>query len=96
MPKGWAESRDKRFMSDMYREIEQDVAKRDDPATKAMTCKCGHPISNHYPGTQAMPCSKCSCVWCTAPRAEDIRRKRAQLGVKDITPHPDFRKGGRR
>jgi len=88
--KGWAEPRDVRFMRDMHKEMEREVAMREDPALAPMLCKCGHRLSEHYQGTMAMPCGKCACMRCTAPRAEDIRRQKARLGVKDITPHPEF------
>lgn len=90
---GWAEPRDLKFMRDMEREMEQEVSRKDDPALKPITCKCGHRLAEHYQGTQAMPCGKCSCMHCTAPRAEEIRRNRARLGIQDMTPHPDFRRG---
>ena len=90
------DGRDQRFMRDMHREIARDVEMKPDPAASAITCKCGHTLAQHYQGTQAMPCGKCACAWCSAPRAEDVRKRRARLGVQDITPHPDFRKGGRR
>ena len=82
-----------RFLRDMNREIAKDVEMRPDPAAAAITCKCGHTLAHHYALTQAMPCRQCSCSWCTAPRAEDVRKRRARLGVQDITPHPDFKKG---
>ena len=87
------DERDRRFLRDMNREIAKDVEMRPDPVAVAITCKCGHTLARHYPGTQAMPCSQCACAWCTAPRAEDVRKRRARLGVQDITPHPDFKKG---
>ena len=86
------DARDRRFMRDMNREMARDVELRPDPATKAITCKCGHTLAQHYQGTMAMPCGKCACAWCSAPRAEDVRKQRARLRVQDITPHPDFRK----
>jgi hypothetical protein len=89
---GFLEARDRKYLKDMERETLEELDRREDPAAKPMLCKCGHTLAQHYPGTQAMPCGKCACSWCTAPRAEDVRRKRARLGVKDITPHPDFRK----
>jgi hypothetical protein len=83
-------------MRDMEREMEQEVATKEDPASIPMLCKCGHRLSQHYQGNRAMPCGKCSCAWCTAPKAEDIRRQRVKMGSPDMSPHPDFRKGGKR
>lgn len=95
-PDGFLDARDRRYLNDMKRETMQEVSQREDPRNIPMLCKCGHRLSQHYQGTRAMPCSRCACTYCTAPNAEAIRRQRARLGVKDITPHPDFRKGGRR
>ena len=92
MNPGWASARDLKFMRDMQKEMDKEASSKDDPALKPILCKCGHRLAEHYQGTMAMPCAKCSCMFCTALRAEDVRRKRARLGVKDITPHPDFRK----
>ena len=92
MPNSFLEDRDRRYLRDMNKEIARDVELRPDPAAKAIACKCGHTLAHHYQGTQAMPCGKCACAWCTAPRAEDVRKRRGRLGVKDLTPHPDFRK----
>jgi hypothetical protein len=94
--KGWADKKDLAWMRDMEKEVMSDVQKQEDPRSIPMLCKCGHRLSQHYQGTQAMPCGKCNCSFCTAPNAEKIRRDRKRMGIQDITPHPDFRKGGRR
>ena len=92
MNKGWVDKRDLAWMRDMEKEQMQEASKREDPRSIPMLCKCGHRLSRHYQLTQAMPCRDCNCTWCTAINAEDIRKKRARLGIKDVTPHPDFKK----
>jgi hypothetical protein len=86
---------DKRWLRDYGREMAQEAATREDPALKPIMCKCGHRLSEHYMGTRAMPCGKCRCEYCTAPRAEEIRRQRARMGVQDITPLSRVFRGGR-
>ena len=92
MDKGWAEKRDVDFLNDLKRENLAELDKREDPAQKDILCKCGHTIGKHYMGDRAMPCGVCSCSWCTAPRAEVIRRERVRLGSPELHPHPDFRR----
>jgi hypothetical protein len=83
-----------RWLRDAGREQMQEAAKREDPALKQIMCRCGHRLGEHYQGTRAMPCGKCACMECTAPRAEDLRRQKARLGVQDVTPLSRvFRKG---
>lgn len=85
MPERW-DPRDKRWLADLGREVAQDAARRDDPALKPIMCRCGHRMTEHYMGTRAMPCGKCNCGHCTAPRAEVVRRDMARKGVQDVTP----------
>jgi hypothetical protein len=90
---GFLDARDRKWMKDFEREHLEELDHREDPATKPIMCKCGHTLAMHYQGDRAMPCGKCSCAWCTAPRAEDVRRRRAKLGSPELHPHPDFKKG---
>ena len=95
MAKPAIEKRDKRWIADMYEEIEEEVRHRPDPATKHITCTCGHTLAKHYMGTQAMPCSKCNCMFCKCEAAERLRKDRARKGVKDMTPMSRLFRGGR-
>ncbi len=90
----WMDPEDKKWLGDMQREIMKDVRSRPDPAMERNLCKCGHRLSEHYMGNRAMPCSKCSCNWCTAPKAEDLRRDKAKRGTPDLHPIDGFRGGG--
>jgi len=84
-----------RWLRDVGREQMQEAAHREDPALKPIMCRCGHRISEHYQGTRSMPCGKCHCEWCTAPRAEEIRKQKARLRVEDVTPLSRVFRGGR-
>jgi len=89
------DSRDKAWLRDMGREQAREVALREDPALRQIMCGCGHRLGEHYMGTRAMPCGKCHCGYCTAPRAEEIRRDRGRKGVQDMTPLSRVFRGGR-
>jgi hypothetical protein len=93
MSKGWMTKEDKKWLADMKKEVMKEVRDHPDPARERMMCKCGHPVSNHYTLNRAMPCGKCSCNWCTAPVAEQLRRDMARSGVQDVHPHSAFRRG---
>jgi hypothetical protein len=93
MAKGWMSDDDKRYLNDMKKEMMKESLTREDPALKPITCKCGHRLAHHYMGDRAMACGKCSCNWCTAPRAEEIRRDKYRTGAPEMHPHPTFRKG---
>lgn len=86
---------DRQFIHDMYREMEQEIKGQPDPAQARNTCKCGHSISKHYQLTTAMPCGKCSCNWCTAPAAEEVRKRRKQMSAPEITPLSRVFRGGK-
>ena len=84
-----------RWLRDLGREQAQEAARSDDPALKPIMCRCGHRLAEHYMGTMAMPCGKCGCMKCTAPRAEEIRKQKARLGVRDVTPLSSVFRGGK-
>lgn len=85
----------RRWLRDYGREMAQETARSEDPALKPIMCKCGHRLAEHYQGTRAMPCGKCGCMECTAPRAEEIRKQRARVGAQDMTPLSRVFRGGR-
>jgi hypothetical protein len=94
--KGWMKKEDKAYLRDMKREMMREVYLKGDPASKHITCKCGHRINEHYMGNRAMPCSKCACSYCECDQAEVLRRDKARKGSPDIPPIDQLLRKGRK